>query len=119
MRSLQRDELRIAAESTQGVSVSAAESLSLRTLLTRNVSLVFEPNPSVGEQGRSTEFTVTTFPLLGGTGELPEDDQSVTVTLSVSDPGWTFGTGSSTEIDVALDWSETVETGRIPGGSGG
>ena len=107
LQALQHDELRTAAESVQGVSVFAAESLPLRTLLTRNVSLVFEPNPSVGEQGRSTEFIVTTFPRLGGTGELPEDDQSVTVTLSVAVPGWTFGTGSSTEVDVALNWAET------------
>ena len=114
-----------AMDTTAGVTVTASDSavsvgeLSVRALsgvelseevqaatlpigVLQSVSLAFDPDLVEIQRGRSTEFEVrTSEPLVA--------DRMVTVTLTISDPGFAFDAGS-TQHEVTFDAGKSSET---------
>ena len=94
---------RLVVRPVGGVELAGdAEAMSLPIGVLQSVELVFDPAAVEIQRGRSTQFEVrTSEPLVA--------DRMVTVTLAISEQGFTFG-GGNTQHEVVLDAGKSRET---------
>ena len=89
--------------SVRAVSGVEAETMTLPISVLQSVSLVFDPDVVEIQRGRSTEFEVrTNEPLVA--------DRMVTVTLAISEEGFSFFDAGSMQHEIVFDAGKSSET---------